>query len=408
MSFETFIAKRYLSFRKDSPHSFLISIFAVIGIVVGVMTLITVIAVMTGAQSYFKNQLLRATPHITLQHINSYIEFPVRVSEQLKKNKNISAITPHIYTQGLLQTSTGNAPVIIKGVAENADAVLGLPSSEQVKSLYASTHSSDFSSIFLGKELATQLKIKPGDTVSLILPTMPARGSGSTELEIPSAYSFRVIGTFTTGMYDFDKVLSYISLSDAQAITQMGRAVTGFDIRVPDANMAHEISLQLNREIGFPLVAQPWTSYYQEIFAVIQLQKVVLFIVFALIILVAAFNIASTLILMVMEKQRDISILRAMGTKSFSISKIFLVKGFVIGISGALGGICLGLLGSFILSHLKFIELPAEVYNFSRLPIKINGIDVGIIFLLTLFLCFLCSLYPAWKAARIPIIDGLK
>ena len=404
MAFESFIAKRYLSFRKESPYSFMISIFAIVGILVGVMTLITVIAVMTGAQSYFKKQLLRTTSHITLQHISNQIEYPARLGQQLSQYKEIEYFSPYVYVHGLLQTPAGNVPAIIKGVSPDSPNTMEVPSTNEIKALL---HTNDMGGILLGAELAKQIQVNVGDTVSVISPGDMNLGNSSL-LSLPAAAPYRVIGTLTTGVYDLDKALAYVTLQEAQKLSGLDQAVTGFDIRLHDVDRAVEVSREINFKLGYPFTATPWTTYYKDIFATIQLQKVVLFIVFALIILVAAFNIASTLIIMVMEKQKDISVLRAMGTQSISIGKIFVVKGLLIGVSGILGGLCLGLLSVFLLSRWQFIELPYEVYNFSRLPVEVAGSDITLIIIVTLFLCFLCSLYPAWKAARTSIVDGLR
>jgi len=224
---------------------------------------------------------------------------------------------------------------------------------------------------------------------------------------------FAVTDIFQSGMYEYDSSFALIQLQEAQKILRMKGAVTGIGIRITDIynapSMAKKIGDYLNRKYpGSFFVTRNWIQMNHNLFSALKLEKKAMFIILTLIVLVAAFNIASTLIMMVMGKTRDIAILKAMGASNKSIKKIFIFKGLVIGTAGAAIGTCFGFLGCFILKHYKFIELPGDVYYFTTLPVQLEVLDVLIIVCSTMLICFLAAIYPANQASRLDPVEAIR
>ncbi len=219
---------------------------------------------------------------------------------------------------------------------------------------------------------------------------------------------FQVTGFFESGMYEYDGSLAYIHLSDAQKILRMDDSISGIELRVKDIYHAKKIADRIIEGLGFPFWARDWMQMNQNFFSALKLEKTVMFIILTLIILVAAFNIASTLIMMVMEKTKDIAILKAMGATDKSIKRIFVIKGMAIGSIGTILGVCLGFILCALLKHYKFIELPGDVYYITTLPVKLEAIDVFFIASAAMAICFLATLYPARQASKLDPVEAIR
>lgn len=219
---------------------------------------------------------------------------------------------------------------------------------------------------------------------------------------------FEVVGLFESGMYEYDGSLAYINLTDAQKLLHMEGAVTGIEVRVDDIYEARNISKKIVSKLGFPYWARDWMRMNQNLFSALKLEKTVMFIILALIVLVAAFNIASTLIMMVMGKTKDIAILKAMGAMDSSIRKIFIFKGMIIGAVGTTLGVCLGFTICKLLEKYKFIQLPGDVYYISTLPVRLEALDVFMIASAAMIICFLATLYPASQASKLNPIEAIR
>jgi lipoprotein-releasing system permease protein len=220
---------------------------------------------------------------------------------------------------------------------------------------------------------------------------------------------FKVTGFFESGMYDYDQTFAYINIQDAQKIMRMGDTVTGLDIRVADVYEARKIAGEISGKLGFPYWARDWMQMNRNLFKALKLERQVMFIILTLIILVAAFNIASSLIMMVMGKTRDIAILKAMGATEGSLKKIFVMNGMVIGFLGTLIGLGLGLVICFVLKHYNVHELTGDIYYFTtRLPVKLEFFDVASIIAAALLICFLATLYPARQAAKLNPVEAIR
>jgi lipoprotein-releasing system permease protein len=409
MSFEYFIGGRYLRAKQKETFISLITVLSVAGVTVGVMALIVVIAVMAGFESDLKQRILGVESHIVLMRHDGSFPGYKKISEQISEIKGVEAATPFIYSQIMLRSPTGVSGAVLRGIdPESAGRVIKILKNsvlQNLKQIERNENSKTFvPGIILGKELARNLGVLKGDTVYLI----SSRGMISPIGYLPAMKRFEVAGIFESGMYEYDGSLAYIDLKDAQKILNMKGSVTGIEVRVDDIYDARNIAKNIVSKLGFPYWARDWMRMNHNLFSALKLEKTVMFIILALIVLVAAFNIASTLIMMVMGKTKDIAILKAMGAMDSSIRKIFIYKGMVIGAVGTSLGVCLGFILCKLLEKYKFIQLPGDVYYISTLPVRLEALDVFMIASAAMIICFLATLYPAKQASKLNPIEAIR
>jgi lipoprotein-releasing system permease protein len=409
MSFEYFIGGRYLRAKQKESFISLITILSVAGVTVGVMALIVVIAVMAGFESDLKQRILGVESHIVLMRHDGSFSGYKKIAEQINELKGVEAATPFIYSQIMLRSSTGVSGAVLRGVdPESAGSVIKILKNSVLQNLkHTQRHENSKNfvpGIILGKELARNLGVLKGDAVYLI----SSRGMISPIGYLPAMKRFKVVGLFESGMYEYDGSLAYIDLKDAQKILNMKGSVTGIEVRVDDIYDARNIAKKIVSKLGFPYWARDWMRMNHNLFSALKLEKTVMFIILALIVLVAAFNIASTLIMMVMGKTKDIAILKAMGAMDSSIRKIFIYKGMVIGAVGTSLGVCLGFIICKLLEKYKFIQLPGDVYYISTLPVRLEALDVVMIASAAMVICFLATLYPAKQASKLNPIEAIR
>ena len=409
MSFEYFIGRRYLRAKSKQSFISLITILSTAGIAVGVMALIVVIAVMTGFESDLKSRILGGQSHIVLmRHGGPFTEYR-KILKDVEKVDGVESATPVIYTQVMLRASSRVSGAVLRGIdPESAGQViktLDKVSLHNPKVGMGESMDNNVPGIVLGKELANNLGVGIGDTIYLISP----RGMISPIGHLPAMKRFKLTGFFESGMYDYDGSFAYINIEQAQKILRMGNSVTGIEIRVDNMYKAREIAQKIVSDLGFPFWARDWMQMNQNLFTALKLEKTVMFIILSLIVLVAAFNVASTLIMMVMEKTRDIAILKAMGATDKSIKKIFVFKGMVIGTVGTILGVILGFVLCTILKHYKIAELTGDIYYFTtKLPVRLEFFDVLIIVSAALVICFFATIYPARQASRLDPVDAIR
>ena len=409
MSFEYFIGGRYLRAKQKESFISLITILSVAGVTVGVMALIVVIAVMAGFESDLKQRILGVESHIVLMRHDGSFSGYKKIAEQIDELNGVEAATPFIYSQIMLRSSTGVSGAVLRGVdPESAGSVIKILKNSVLQNLkHTQRHENSKTfvpGIILGKELARNLGVLKGDAVYLI----SSRGMISPIGYLPAMKRFEVVGLFESGMYEYDGSLAYIDLKDAQKILNMKGSVTGIEVRVDDIYDARNIAKKIVSKLGFPYWARDWMQMNHNLFSALKLEKTVMFIILALIVLVAAFNIASTLIMMVMGKTKDIAILKAMGAMDSSIRKIFIYKGMVIGAVGTSLGVCLGFILCKLLEKYKFIQLPGDVYYISTLPVRLEVLDVVMIASAAMVICFLATLYPAKQASKLNPIEAIR
>ncbi len=409
MSFEYFIGGRYLRAKQKETFVSLITMLSVAGVAVGVMALIVVIAVMAGFESELKHRILRVESHVVLmRHGNSFSDYH-KILDQVVNTDGVEAATPFIYTQIMLRSSSRVSGAVLRGIdPESAGGVIKVLENSALLNIEKIHQGDDTKSsvpgIILGKELARNLGVGVGDAVYLI----SSRGMISPMGYLPAMKRFQVAGLFESGMYEYDGSLAYIHLSDAQKILHMEDSITGIEVRVNDIYYARKIADKIVAAIGFPYWAKDWMQMNYNLFSALKLEKTVMFIILALIVLVAAFNIASTLIMMVMGKTRDIAILKAMGAMNGSIRKIFIFKGMIIGSVGTTLGVCLGFIMCKLLEKYKFIPLPGDVYYISTLPVRLETLDVFIIAAAAMVICFVATLYPARQASKLNPVEAIR
>jgi lipoprotein-releasing system permease protein len=410
MSFEYFIGGRYLRARKKQAFISLITILSTAGVMVGVMAMIVVIAVMSGFESDLKSRILGGQAHIVVMRHGGPFKDYARILEYLATVKGVEAASPVIYQQVMIRSAHGVSGAVLRGVdPQTAGQVIktlaniNLP---HVTTDQSRQHAATpVPGIVLGKELAKNLGVVKGDIIYLISP----RGMLSPIGHIPAMKQFKVTGYFESGMYDFDGSFAYIHLADAQKMLKLGDAVSGVEVRVKDIYRAGEIAKEIRSELGFPYWAWDWMRKNQNLFTALKLEKTAMFIILTLIILVAAFNIASTLIMMVMGKTRDIAILKAMGATDQQVRKIFVFKGMVIGLVGTILGVGCGFLLCAILKRYNIVELTGDIYYFTtKLPVRMEWLDVMIIVTAALVICFVATLYPAYQASKLDPVEAIR
>ena len=387
----------------------MITILSVAGVTIGVMALIVVIAVMSGFEDDLKSRILGVESHVVLMHQTGSFNNFRAVLNTVQETEGIEAVTPFIYSQVMLRSAHGVSGAVLRGIDPvTAGSVIKGISSDALKSTQEPKESANDDpqgpGIILGRELARSLHVLKGDSVYIITP----RGMISPIGHVPAMRRFKVLGYFETGMYEYDGSMAYVRLEEAQKMLRMGDAISGIEARVFNIYEAREISKQIIEKLGYPFWVRDWMQMNHNLFSALKLEKTVMFIILALIIMVAAFNIASTLIMMVMEKTKDIAILKAMGASNKSIRKIFVFNGMIIGAIGTFLGTVIGFVLCGLLEKYKFIELPGDVYYLTTLQVKLDILDVVIIASSALVICFLATLYPASQASKLDPVEAIR
>lgn len=411
MNFELFVSFRYLLAKRRQTFISLITFISIAGVAVGVTALIVVLAVMNGFQEDLRSRILGITSHIVVGNFQGPFANYDEVVREVENEPGVVAATPFIYTQVMLSSGRGVSGAILRGIdPQTAGKVINIQDN-MVRGSLADLISNPLNDpdpqthgIILGVELANNLGIHQGDWITIISPTGRLTPMGQT----PKSKLFRVVGMVQSGMYEYDNTFAYISLRAAQQFLGTGDTVTGVEVKLDDIYQARQIAESLRTRLGLPFWVKDWMQMNRNLFSALKLEKVVMFIILTLIILVAAFNIVSSLIMLVMEKTRDIAILKAMGATTASIRKIFVMEGFLIGIFGTL----LGLAGGFglcgLLEKYQFIELPRDVYYISTLPVKMEAADVALIALSAILISLVATIYPSRQAARLDPAEALR
>jgi len=400
MSFEFFIGLRYLRARRKQAFISVITFISMAGVMLGVMAMMVVLAVMTGFGTDIKSKILGANAHIRVMSRIGKLDQHEEVMKKIEAVEGVRATAPFVYSQVMLRRGSQISGAILRGIdPSRAGRVVDLEKSMKDTNLWTLGGREVPPGIILGKELSRLLTAYPGDEVYVVSPF----GGSLTPIggRIPYMKRFKVVGLFDSGMYDYDTSFAYVSIESAQQLLRLGQSVHGIEVKVDDIYSVDKISRSVIERLGTAYWTQDWMQMNKNFFSALKLEKTVMFIILVLIILVAAFNIISTLIMMVMEKTKDIAILKSMGASSKSVMKIFMLDGLVIGVVGTILGIMGGSVLCFLLKRYEFVKLPSDVYYISTLPVRVQVVDVALIALSAIAISFLATLYPSYQASRL-------
>ena len=411
MSYEFFIGMRYTRAKRRNHFISFISFISVIGIALGMTVLITVMSVMNGFQREIRTRILGVASHVQLSGADGKLSDWQQAAKAALRNDQVIATAPFVNAQGLLTNGSAVRGAYIRGVVpEHEDRVADI--GKHMRSGSLDNLKSGEYGIVLGVELARALGAVQGDKVVLVAPQGQVTPAGI----LPRLRQFTVVGIFGVDHYEYDSGLALIDLEDAQRLFRFGDAVSGVRLKLKDLFKAIEVSRDLSRSLGPDVYASDWTRQHANFFRAVQIEKRMMFIVIILIIAVAAFNIVSSLIMVVTDKQADIAILRTLGAAPSSITKIFIVQGTLIGVVGTLlglaGGISLALnvetVVPFIESMLGIKFLAKDVYYITDLPSELQTADVIVTAVVSFALTMLATLYPSWRAAKTNPAEALR
>jgi lipoprotein-releasing system permease protein len=414
MKYEWFIGLRYLKAKRKQTFISIITIISIFGVAVGVLTLIVVLAVMSGFEKTLKEKILGTQAHlVVLKASQQGMDHYGELIKEVEQVKGVVSATPFIYTEVMLSSESNVTGGVIKGIdPDRVGKVTELAHNMKAGRLQDLKGESGSPGIILGVELAKQLGVSPNDAIQVISPlgTMTPMGM------MPKMKRFRVVGIFHSGMYDFDSKFAYISIESAQKFLNMDSRVTGIEVKSNNIYQVKEIGKEIRRKLGFPFWTKDWMEMNRNLFSALRLEKIIMFIILVLIVVVAAFNIISTLIMVVMEKHKDIAILKSMGASSMGILKIFIIEGGVIGVVGTALGTIVGLgmaynldkIVAFLENLFGFKILSPDVYYIEKFPSQVNPLDIALIVMTAIFISLLATLYPSWRASKLDPAEALR
>lgn len=403
MRYELLIGRRYLHAGRGNRFISFISTISMAGVAIGVAVLIVVLSVMNGFEQELRGRILSLTSHASISALGAGLRDWQAAAAKLHDNPEVVATAPYVEGQALLMAGSKSSGALVTGVLPEEERKVSAITQEIVRGSFDTLAAGEYG-IVLGTELAKALGVSLGERVVIVTSLRNTTPIGV----VPRNRSFKVVGLFEAGMYEFDRNLAYVHLADAARLYRMGDDVTGLRIQLADMFQAPRVVRELALSLGGGYYVDDWTRRHANLFRSIQLTKSALFLIVLLVVGVAAFNIVSTLVMVVKDKQSDIAILRTAGAAPRSILAIFVTQGTTIGVIGTLAGVLLGVLISVNLESLihgleallgvQFMD--ARVYNMSDLPARVQWRDVLQISLTALGLCCLSTIYPSWRAAR--------
>jgi lipoprotein-releasing system permease protein len=423
LRFELFIAARYLRAKRRQAVIGVITAISILGVAAGVASLIIALAINNGFRQDLQARLLGSTPHVSIMKIeNSGIEDWRPKLAELEKAPHVVAAAPSIYEQVLVSRGARAKGVILKGIDPQREkkvsrlldnVVLGsakkldpnwVDDQPYGPNVACNVCPPGYPPIILGKDLAQDL----GATLdSVILVTSP-QGELTPFGLVPKYVRFKVVGIFQSGFYDYDTSWAFTRLTDSQKLFGLGDVASVLEFKIDDLDRAYEVGEDLQRRIGHGFQATTWMDQNKALFRALRLERVVTFITIGLIVLVAALNILISLIMMVMEKTKDIAVLMSMGARRAQIRRIFIAQGVLIGVIGTLLGLVLGYLGAWAGGHYKLVSLSAEVYSIDYVPFAARPIDGLVVAVVAVFISFVATIYPSYAASRILPAEALR
>jgi lipoprotein-releasing system permease protein len=406
MRFEAFLAIRYLKAKRKQAFISVITVISVVGVMMGVMALIVVLSVMNGFREDLMGKILGVNSHlVVLSYDGAFLDYD-RVARDTSTVEGVVAATPFIYSQVMVNSQGSVSGSVLRGIdTTTAGKVIAIDRMIKRGSLQSlDTLHEGLPAIIMGKELSRMLAVQPGDSVTVVSPMGKLTPVG----RVPQNRKFKVTAIFDSGMYEYDATMVYVSLKEAQDFLGLDNRATGVEVRVTDVYKADQVGSAVSKKLGYPYWAKDWKQMNRSLVSALKLEKIAMFVILIMIVLVGALNIISTLVMVVMEKNKDVAILRAMGATQKSIMTVFMVQGVLVGVVGTVVGLASGLGLCHLLAKYKFIELPSDVYYISTLPVRVEMLDVVLVIAAALVISFLATLYPSWHASRLSPVESLR
>jgi lipoprotein-releasing system permease protein len=405
LPYQLFIALRYLKSKKKHKSISVNTLISIGGVAVGVMALLVVLSVMSGFHEDLQKKILGVNAHVVILDYKGTMPGYKDVIERLKGEKDIISSAPFVLGQAMVSFEKKAHGVFLRGIIPEME-MKTTEISRYIKegNLKDLAPKDGIPGIILGKELVSSIGAFKGDIVTVLSPVGEIGPLGM----LPKVKKFRVSGIFEVGMFEYDLNLVLTDLRSAQEFFGMKDDVTGIELKLDDIYKAPVVREWIQKKFGFPIFAKDWMQMNRNLFSALKLEKFAMFIILILIILVASFNIVSTLIMNVIEKKREIAILKAMGATNKGIMTVFILQGLFIGFFGTIIGVTGGYLLSYILNAYQIIKLPADVYYLSHLPVKMKFFDFVTVSLSAIIISFLATIYPAWQAAKLNPVEPLR
>lgn len=403
LPYHFFIALRYLRSRKRHRGISFNTAISIGGVALGVMALLVVLSVMSGFHEDLQKKILGVNAHLVILNYKGSIDDYGSIIKRLGDDRDILSASPFVLGQVMVSSGDKGQGVYIRGI----DPSLESKTTEIANHLIEGSMdrlSGDLPGLIIGKELSSRLGLLINDKVNIL---SPAGEMGPLGM-IPRIRTFRVAGIFEIGMFEFDSNLVIADLKATQDFFDMGNSVTGIEVRLRDLYRADEVRERVQKLLGYPYFAKDWMQMNRNLFSALKLEKFAMFVILVLIILVASFNIVSNLIMNVIEKEREIAILKAMGATNRGIMKIFMLQGFLIGLIGTVLGIAGGYGLSYVLNTYQIIKLPPDIYYLSHLPVKMKLFDFVVVSVSAILISFLSTIYPALQAAKLDPVEPLR
>ena len=413
MRYEFFVGFRYLQSRRRERFISLITVISVLGVMIGVMTLNVAMAIMTGFEEMLRDRLLGMNAHVAVVKPGDVLQGYRELTQRVMKQEGVVAAAPLVYGQVMVTAGKRVAGVGVRGV--DPDLTQGvvdigkyvkegsLAELKRRNRVSVDGQTLELPGIILGSRLAGQLGVMVGDVVQLVSPL----GTPTAFGVMPKIRRFYVAGRFESGMLDYDSTLVYLSLPEAQKFFELGDVATTLEIRVRDVHQARAVATRIQQDLGLPYWTEDWSQLWPNLFSALRLEKTVYFLVLLLMILVGAFNIISTLTMVVMEKRKDIAVLQSMGATRQSIKRIFLIKGCVIGAVGTFLGVVVGYGLCLLIETYKF-DLPEGVFIIPTVPVRIYLSNFSLVAIASFLICLLASIYPARQAAKLDPVEIIR
>jgi len=412
--FELHVALRYLLAKRKQAFISVISFISTLGVTVGVMALVIALALMTGLQNELRDRIVGSNPHVYVWNAKGIVDYHVE-ADKLRQLPHVAGAAPAILGQGLISASKETQPLVIKGIDPVLEQqVTDIKSAMQTGSIEALVPAAETAvgdvgdnsrdGILIGKDLATKLGVGVGDTVQVLTPQEMLTPNGLT-LRPPR--TLRVAGIFSLGLYEFDSTYGYVTIDVAKRL--LGRDVVDLiQLRVDDLSRAPEVARSVVDRFGSDYASEDWSVMNKSLFAALSLEKMAVSMTIGLIVMVAALNIVASLVLLVMEKHRDIAILKTMGASAKSVTTIFMMQGLIIGIVGTTAGAAAGYAASYVLDRYKIVRVPIDVYQVPYVPFKVLPLDFALVVIGAVVVCFLATIYPSRQAAKLDPAQALR